>query len=86
MSPELSPECPECRQWRDAYWRAINESVRLEGLLGATQDGPERERIRAQFESTELIRIRVRDIFLRHKQTVHDLADFHFSSQGGERK
>jgi len=86
MSPELSPECPECRQWRDAYWRAIDESVRLEGLLGETPDGPERERIRAQFESTELVRIRVRDIFLRHKQTSHDQTELRFSSRSGGSK
>ena len=74
MSPRITEivECAECARWRDAYWRAIRESVRLEERLKDTPNGLERERRRLEHEAAERVRISVREIFLKHKLDCHD--------------
>jgi len=71
MSEASMRKCEECVRLREVYWRAINESVRLENALEGIPDGPERESFRMDFEAAELSRITVRDVFLQHKQAGH---------------
>ena len=40
--------------------------------MANTPDGPDRERARVRYEEVEQLRIKARDLFLKHQASDHD--------------